>query len=84
MSLGLELYAKAFWDLISDRLGGNRIPWTAIHAWCASKGITGEDEDDVHFLVGRMDMAYVDWARKKSKPTEQRPNAKHGGVRTKR
>lgn len=86
MNPGLELYTKAFWDLISDRSANNRIPWTAVHLWCSAHDIRGQEEEDFHFLVSRMDMAYVDWARKKSKSgtTDKGTNAKPGRLRTKR
>lgn len=65
---------KAFWDLCSDRREGGRIPWTAIDAWCASHRVSYDERHDVHFLVGRMDMAFLNWTKKKrDKPEKQMP-----------
>lgn len=71
---------KAFWDLCADRLAqGGRIPWTAIHSWCRANEIDAEEEYDFHFLVGRIDIAYLQWVNKKSaKPEKQTPEKSNG------
>jgi hypothetical protein len=80
---GLGTYMKAFWDLCGDRPQGGRIPWSSVHAWCAAKGIVGDDEEDAHFLVTRLDIEYLKWSRKKGAGVrpEDRPGGKPQGVR---
>lgn len=76
---GLAFYMNAFWDLCSDRRDGGRIPWTAIDAWCTAHRVPLDERHDVHFLVGRTDMAFMNWTKKKrdktadKKPTEKQP-----------
>lgn len=60
---GLQLYVKCFWQLASDRGENGRLSWSTIHRWCEAHRLTGDDADDVLFLVRRMDAAYVDWAQ---------------------
>ena len=58
---GLAIYMRAFFDLAADREQGGRIRWSTIRAWCQAHGIDGDDADDLHFLLGRMDTAYMAW-----------------------
>lgn len=60
---GLQLYVRCFWDLVADRSPNGRLSWSTIHGWCKAKGVTGVDEDDVHYLLRRMDAAYHEWAQ---------------------
>lgn len=65
---GLALYMEAFWALCSDRHGdGHRIPWTSVQRWCEARGLDREEWADVHHLVGRVDLAYLEWLRTKQK-----------------
>lgn len=64
---GLELYMKAFFDLAGDRPQGGRIRWSTVEDWCARKGLDGVDAEDVHFLLTRMDIAYMEWSKTKGK-----------------
>jgi hypothetical protein len=68
----LAIYVQAFWDLCGDRQN-NRITWVARHLWCQAYGIEGDDAEDLIFLVGRMDIAYIDWAHKKANKKDARP-----------
>lgn len=59
---GLGLYLRAFYDLDSCRpvgFGEGPIPWTAIEEWCRSLELDEEERDDVHYLVRRLDNAYL-------------------------
>lgn len=67
---------KAFFDLASDRQDGGRIPWSTVRAWCEAHGLDGDDAEDVHFILTRMDMAYMEWAKAKGKKlSEERKRA---------
>jgi hypothetical protein len=74
---GLELYMKAFWDLCCDRYAeGHRIPWTAIQAWCEAHRIEYDEQEDVRVLVGKLDIAYLQWMQKKQKKPAKPEQAK--------
>lgn len=64
---------KAFWDLCSDRKEqGHKIPWTVIQWWCEANRIEDAEREDVHFLVGRLDIAFLQWQQKKAKAPAKR------------
>lgn len=82
VQLGLGMYMNAFFALASDRpAGGGRIPWSSIHSWADGHGLDSVEEDDLHFLLVRMDLAYLDWAHKKSIASRTKPDADPGTVR---
>lgn len=59
---GLEFYWSAFWALDSCRAMGmsvGPIPWTAIEQWCDAKEVDDEERETVHYLIRRMDIAYL-------------------------
>ena len=59
---GLGIYLRAFYELDSCRpvgMGEGPIPWTAVEDWCRSLGLDEEERDDVHYLVRRLDNAYL-------------------------
>jgi hypothetical protein len=60
---GLQLFMQAFWDLCSDRGPTNRIQWTAIHLYARSLGLSYGEERDMVYLVTRLDLAYLEWAK---------------------
>lgn len=64
---GLGIYMKGFFDLAADRVEGGKIPWSTIRDWCTANDMRGDDASDAHFLLGRMDMAYISWAKEKGK-----------------
>jgi len=64
---GLGIYMRGFFELASDRQQGGKIPWSTIQDWCEANGQLGDDAKDAHFLLGRMDLAYMSWAKDKGK-----------------
>lgn len=70
----------AFWLLFGDRGTMNRITWLSMHLYAVSLGLSDELEQDMIFLVNRLDMAYLKWLAGKQKsnadaPGVQRTNA---------
>lgn len=69
---GLELYYRAFWDLMADRLSGmgglGMIKWTAMREYATAYGILDLDEF-VRFklIVTSIDMTYLEYTRSKDK-----------------
>ncbi len=60
---GLALYYQAFFDLHSCRQRGEGIgpiDWLAIDRYCERNGIEGEQYEDVHFFISRMDHAFLE------------------------
>ncbi len=71
--MGLEMYMKCFWDLCGDRpQQGMRITWSTVDRWCEVFGLDREERHDVHFLIGRMDIAYLNWQNKKPLPEKEK------------
>lgn len=70
---GLKLYMQAFWDLSADRTVNGRIPWTALHLYCRSLGLSYGEERDMVFIVTRLDIAYLEWAKGKQGGQSQGP-----------
>lgn len=79
--MGLNLYMQAFWDLCADRSSTNRIPWTAIHLYARSLGLSYGEERDMVFLVTRLDLVYLDWSKGKQggQPTGPQPQTGPAG-----
>lgn len=59
--MGLELYLRCFYELDSCRaIAEGLIPWTAIDQWCSALNMNDEEREDVHYLVQRLDNAYLE------------------------
>lgn len=87
---GLQLYMNGFFELIGDRDGSGKIFWSTIRSWCEAKGLVADDAQDAHFLLGRMDTTYLEWARTKGKKLSaekarieeaKKPKGRDNGVR---
>jgi hypothetical protein len=65
---GLEVFYRAFWDLINDRpTPDSMIPWYPVQLWADRHHLDSIASDDLHFFLRRMDMEFIKWAQKKSK-----------------
>src|SRR5690606_6990813 len=67
---GLALFYLAFQDLSSERQVGQAlgaIPWRAIDQYCIRYEIDGEQYDDMHYHISRLDRAYLEWYSEKRK-----------------
>lgn len=70
LMMGLALFYNSFFDLhgcrqLGDTLGP--IDWIMIDRYCNRYDITGEQYDDMHFFISRMDFAYLERERAKTK-----------------
>jgi hypothetical protein len=67
--LGLVLYYRAFLDLTSCRTAGygteGPIGWKDTVRWAEKYELDEEQEDDLLYLVGQMDNAYLNYKTKK-------------------
>lgn len=66
---GVELYFTAFMELTTCRaigFGDGPIPWTATQRYCEVNEIEGEQREDLFYLVGYMDAAYLKWRKQQS------------------
>ena len=66
---GLDAYYLAFMQLttcrpVSEIVGP--IPWTAINQFAIRHDITGDDFDDLVYLIGEMDDTYLKWCEQRS------------------
>jgi len=67
---GLALFYLAFQDLSSERQVGQTlgaIPWSAIDRYCRRYGIRGEQYEDMHYHITRLDRVYLEWYAEKRK-----------------
>lgn len=66
---GLNLYYAAFMDLNGVRQLGmalGPIDWLAIDRYCERHDITGEQYEDMHYFVSRLDEAFLNYHREKT------------------
>ena len=70
---GLELFYKGFMDLTSCRQQGyaseGPITWFNIHYYCEINDIKGEQKEDFHYHIEKMDSAYLEYRGKKNAAT---------------
>lgn len=71
-----QLYVDCFWDVCSDRTQGSRIRYTAVAAWCTQHRLSSSLSEDVHFVVKKLDLAYIEWAQKKNAKESKAAQAK--------
>ena len=64
---GLQIFYDAFWDLISDRPAqGAPIPWAPVQHWAQVHGLDGEATESLHYFVRKLDVALLQFQRRKS------------------
>jgi hypothetical protein len=84
LTLGLELYYGAFFDLHTCRplgMAEGAIRWMDIHDYCDRLELSLEQREDMHHHIRVMDNAYLEWRGKKAKNetlTTGRGGGKHG------
>lgn len=69
LQIGLELYLNAFFELDSERQVGFSIlpiPWRSIVNYAQVYGLDDEQQEDLIFLVRKMDNAHIERIRKKN------------------
>lgn len=72
---GLNLFYVAFLDLHTCRQLGmtmGPIDWLAIDRYCQRYDIQGEQYEDMHYFVSRLDAAYLEHHRAKSDANHKR------------
>lgn len=84
LMVGLEFFYSAFLDLNttrSDNYGGEGpISWLAVTAWANEYGVFGEQREDLHFFIGELDKAYLDYKVSKIKKANEATIEKTGKV----
>ena len=69
LTIGLEMYYKAFFDLTTCRTGlhGTEGPivWTAVIKWAETYELDEEQRDDLVHHIGQMDEVYLRFKTKK-------------------
>ncbi len=76
LQLGLLVYMRAFWQLNTCRTQAESpIPWDKIEYYGERKGFTGSHLEDLHYIIGMMDEAYLDHVAEKRR---QANNQKQG------
>ena len=69
LTIGLELYLEAFFDLNHDRQIGmtlSPIPWSAMQRYAKHYDFTAEQTEVLFFLLPRLDAAYIEQENKKN------------------
>jgi hypothetical protein len=67
---GLDLYWKAFTDLMSDRdvgMAEGPIPWSAMSEWATRRRIFGDDFERFVYILRELDSAYMEHRGKEMK-----------------
>jgi len=79
LELGLEWAYQSYAKLTTCRSMGMEcpgpIPWTAINDFCIREGISGDEQDELEYLIGKMDEAYLKYVERsvgKSKSSQTR------------
>lgn len=70
LNAGLGLYYVAFLDLTGCRHVGEAlgtIDWLMIDRYCQRYDIEGEQYEDMQYLIARMDAAFLEYYRSKSR-----------------
>lgn len=64
--MGLELYYGAFMDLSTCRtgFGDGPISWKDIHDYGTINEFDPEQQEDLHYFIGKMDEAFLKWKKK--------------------
>lgn len=60
-------------DLTTDRYFGfaeGPIPWSAIRRYCQEHGIIGDQCEDMHYHVSKLDSAYLEHRAKQAKKSQ--------------
>jgi hypothetical protein len=79
LGLGLDLFYTAFVDLSSCRTMGmaeGPIPWLAVRSYCREQRIIGDQREDLHYHINKLDAVYLEYRAKTIKtaaPTNDRP-----------
>ena len=71
---GLGLFYTAFLDLTGCRQLGDAmgpIDWIAIDRYCQRHSIEGEQYEDMHYMISRMDLAFMSHFREKNKAAHE-------------
>ena len=70
LAVGLQFYWDAFWTLGADRAIGmseGPIPWTAVHTFALSRGMSVDESDRLYRIVRAMDVVYLNELNRKNK-----------------
>lgn len=62
LTVGLEVFYVAFWDLCSDRPSGldlGQIPWSSIKLYCDEIDADEELREDMYHIIRGMDAAFL-------------------------
>lgn len=68
---GLDFFYLSFQHLLTCRNMNGVIPYTDIEAYCSAHGIGGQQKDDLHYHIRKLDNAYSDYQEKKNKQKEK-------------
>lgn len=77
LTLGLEIFLEAFYELSSDRpagLGIGQIPFTAICQYADEYGFEGEQREDLFYFVRAIDKAIVKLLQSSNKSNGKNTN----------
>lgn len=69
LEMGLEFTYQAFGKLTTCRsfgMGPGPIPWTAIDQYCSTYGVNGDHQEELEYLIERMDEAYLKYVNEKA------------------
>ena len=75
--LGLDWVYQVFGKLTTCRQLGmgvpGPIPWTAVNEFCIANDVRDDDQEELEFLIERMDDAYIKYAIAKQEKNQPKP-----------
>ncbi len=74
LHLGLDFFYLSFMHLLTCRNMNGVIPYTDIEVFCMGHNITGDQKEDVHFHIRKLDNAYSEHQEKKNKQKDKLKN----------
>jgi hypothetical protein len=77
LAFGLDFFYEAFWNLCTERVFNEvvlNIAWSKVQEYADYYGMDFEEAEQFHYLIKRMDEAYVNQMRENGKPKQDKPS----------
>lgn len=76
LAMGLEFYYNAFWNLCTERVFHEVVlglAWSKIQEYADYYEMDFKDAEKFHYIIKKMDTAYVQNMRENGKPKQDKP-----------
>jgi hypothetical protein len=75
LAFGLDFFYEAFWNLCTERVFNEvvlNLAWSKIQEYADYYGMDFEESEQFHYLIKKMDEAYVKQMRENGKPKQDK------------